>query len=708
MKHFNPSPALLSLVLAFFFIVTGLSSCNRGGKTLVQTDPSTGFPTLIITNPFGDDVTLQPVSEIIGSIGFDIDGEIIWLKGEPDIKETSGGITRYLWKTDSDNTVEILITAENDEINIHLALVEQVTGKQPLRWFINLAATEDEFFTGIFERVVDGHQRNSWEKGLQTALNLRNEKVEMMIKPTVSAYAPFYLSSNNYGLFVKGTWPGVFDFCKDYPNIVQVAFEGPLLDFKLYFRSTPMEIVSRHALETGPSFVPPEWVFGPWRWRDEHINNPEYFDGTTVHAPYNSALVEDVLLMKAYDIPCTAYWIDRPWGFGSRGFDDYEFDTIRFPQPEEMINWLNDNNIELMMWIAPFVMGKMADYAEENGYDLVSKPWYNSRQILIDFSNPEACQWWGENGPGKLARMGIKGFKLDRGDGEKLTDSIHLKTIAGLTYRENYNDYTRQYVKAAYEAVNPVLNGDFLLFPRGQYTGSSRYGGMWAGDIGGTPEGLRAAIIAMQRCAVMGYPVWGSDIGGYWGGFDRETCMRWLGFGCFSPIMETGPTNNQGFWNNPDEPHFDTELIATWRLYSQVRMKLIPYIHSLAKEAGSAGTPIARPLFLEYPGQQSAWEDWQTYLFGPDILVSAIWDQGKNMHKMYLPAGETWIDAWDSNKEYTGGDYIEVEAPAYKIPLFIRKGSSVDLGDLNELYAESLEMAQQRKDLNLLEAAEGW
>ncbi len=69
----------------------------------------------------------------------------------------------------------------------------------------------------------------------------------------------------------------------------------------------------------------------------------------------------------------------------------------------------------------------------------------------------------------------------------------------------------------------------------------------------------------------------------------------------------------------------DTELIAIWRLYSKIRIKLVPYLKTLVQEAHESGTPIARPLFLVYPEQQKAWEDWQTYLLGPDILVSEIW-----------------------------------------------------------------------------------
>lgn len=149
--------------------------------------------------------------------------------------------------------------------------------------------------------------------------------------------------------------------------------------------------------------------------------------------------------------------------------------------------------------------------------------------------------------------------------------------------------------------------------------------------------------------------------------------MRWLAFGCFSPIMEVGPTQDRGFWNNVKEPHYDKSLIATLRLYSKIRMRLKPYLRQLAQDAHDTGMPVARPLFLAYPKQQQAWQDWQTYLLGPDILVSAIWQKDVTRHRLYLPAGEEWIDAWDTGRTYNGGEYIEVDAPLHKIPFFIER-----------------------------------
>ncbi|GLR18969.1 TIM-barrel domain-containing protein [Portibacter lacus] len=683
----------------FVFII---ASCNTEEKKINVELDAQQFPQVSINLEKGHSMKFISPSKDFGSIGYRMNGEIQWLTGEPTISETAGKYT-LSWDQ-SDQGVEMTIDLSKKDPVISIQHLTPPTAHN--EWLLNLNAQSEEYFTGIFERVVDGSQNESWKDDITTGMNLRGERVEMHLKPTVSAYAPFYISSEGYGLFVQGTWPGVLDFCKKHENVVALSWEGPKLEYKLY-QGSPMELVQQHALETGPSLVPPAWALGPWRWRDEHFNAGQYYDGTVKTAPYNTDIVEDVLMMEAYDIPCTAHWIDRPWGPGVRGFDDYEFDEERLPMPEKMISWLNGKNIELMLWIGPFVMGKMADYAEENNYELKSNRWKDSRQVLMDFTNPEAAKWWGENGPGKLAKMGVKGFKLDRADGEKLLDSLHLKTHAGTTYRENFNDYPRQYVEATYNAVAPVLGDDFVLFPRAQYTGSAKYGSMWAGDTNGKPEGLRSAIIALQRCSVMGYPVWGSDIGGYWGDFSQETCKRWLAFGCFSPIMETGPTNNKGFWNNPEAPAYDAELIATWRLYSKLRMKIVPYVSEMAKIARSTGTPIARPLFLEYPDQKESWEDWQTYLFGDDLLVSAIWESGKTMHKLFLPAGETWVDAW-SGEEHEGGKYITVDTPLHKMPIFKRKGSTLVLGDLNKLYEESLEIARVKPDLKKLQASENW
>ena len=693
----------LSKIFLGLILLIVLSACSKSDDVTILNTGDNSFTSLLVGNTYGDDILIAPY-DTLGAIGFIINGNYNWVKGKPKKSHLSSNINSYEWMI---NDMSVILETEKKENNLDLKFRLEDTELKPSAWIINTNVKPDEYFTGIFERVVDGSQYDSWAEGITEGLNLRGQKVEVKLKPTVSAYAPFFISSANYGIFVHGTWPGVIDFCKEQNDVVQILFEGSEFSFTIMTAKGPAELIKSHAIETGPSFVPPKWAFGPWRWRDEHFNSDKYYDGSKVNAPYNSEVVEEILLMQAYDIPCTAYWIDRPWGPGVRGFDDYKIDYERLPNFENMIGWLDSKNISTMLWIGPFVMGDMANVAEEKGYDLKSHIWKDSRQVLMDFTNEEACKWWGENGPAKLAKMGVKGFKLDRADGEKLLDSLQLKTSIGTSYRENFNDYPHQYVKATYEAVKPVLDDDFILFPRAQYTGSAKYGGMWAGDTGNPPEGLRSVIIGMQRCSVMGYPVWGSDCGGYAKNINRETTKRWLGFACFSPIMEVGPTNNKVFWDMNYDPSFDQELMAVWRFYTKLRMYLVDYVHNLAEVANKTGMPIARPLFLEYPNQNESWEDWTTYKFGDDLLVSIVWEEGKTKQSLFLPSGETWIDLWN-NKEYTGGQTIEVDAPAYKTPVFLRKGAKLELPDLNKLYEESVEKTSTKYNLQDLEAKENW
>jgi alpha-glucosidase (family GH31 glycosyl hydrolase) len=571
-----------------------------------------------------------------------------------------------------------------------------------IKWGLSVDAFPDEYYTGLMERVVDGPQRASWVAGLKEAMDLRGQKVEMIVKPTTSVYAPFFLSSGGYALFVKGTWPGYFDFAASDPQRVRVEFEGTSLDMKVYFSDDPMELVRQHAIDAGPPILPPKWMYTPWRWRDEHSQLPQYYDGTPVTGPFNSQVMEDVLMMQAFGIPDGVYWVDRPWGPGPLGYDDFEIDAKRLPNFPETIRWMNQRNMQMMMWIGPFFQGNMAKEATAKGYTLPDQKPSRNNYPLADLTNPAARKYW-QDGVAKLLKLGVAGFKLDRSE-EDIPDDGPDKVFDGRSIRENRNAYPVMYLQATHDVTKNYRN-DFVLMPRAAYTGSSPYGVFWGGDITGTQEGLRAAIIAAQRSAVMGYPNWGTDTCGYGNQpIEQEVCSRWLEFSSFTPIMEVGPTLNVGFWNLPRDPSYDTVLIATWRLYARLHQRLVDYSYQAAQVAHNTGTPIIRPVFLVDPKAKPAWANWHTYLYGSDLLVSPIWEKGKRTEEVYLPAGEKWQDAWRPEKIYQGGQTVTVGAELYQIPLFVRVGSGIDLGDLNREYRESLEIAQKKPDLKALDA----
>ena len=606
------------------------------------------------------------------------------------------------WKMDDGRVVDIKVTPRGRTFMIELSAKPDA---DVVRWGLSVDARADEYYTGLMERVVDGPQAASWAPGITQAMNLRGQKVDMLVKPTTSIYAPFYLSSRGYAVFVHGTWPGQFDFAAGDPKAVKIDFEGPSLKMQIYTAADPATLVRQHALDAGPPFMPPKWMFTPWRWRDEHTQRAKYYDGTPVTGPFNSEIMEDVLMMKAFGIPNGVYWIDRPWGPGAPwGYDDFEIDEKRLPHFAEMVKWLNGQDTQMLLWIAPFFQGQMEKEATARGYTLAGqkRPANGNNFPMVDLSNPAAREFW-KNGVAKLLKLGVAAFKLDRGE-ENIPEDGPFKLFDGRSIRENRNAYVAMYVKATYEVASRLRGKDFVLMPRGAYTGSSQYGVFWGGDVGGTQEGLRASIIALQRSAVMGYPNWGSDTCGYNQQLmEQEVCGRWLGFSALTPIMEVGPTRNVSLWNLPREPAYDTELIAMWRLYARLHQRLIDYSYRQAQEATRTGMPIVRPLFLVDPKSPSAWTNWWTYLYGSDLLVSPIWEKGKRTQEVYLPGRGRWRDAW-SGKVYNGGQTITVNADLHQIPLFVRVGATVNLGDLNQEWKESHAIAEKKPDLKALDA----
>ncbi len=614
--------------------------------------------------------------------------------------KTGSRIMEWQAKTSDGRTASARVIPEGDNFALKLSAGP---ADGIVKWGFQIGSKRNEYFTGLMERVIDGPQQASWAPGLQESMNLRGQKVEMLVKPTTSVYAPFYLSSRGYGLFIKTDWPGKYDFCSTDPQQVGIEFEGPSLEAKIYTASQPASLVKAHALDAGPPFLPPKWAFRPFRWRDEHTHRATYYDGTPVTGPFNSEMMEDVLMMRAYGIPCGVYWIDRPWGPGRIGYDDFEIDPRRLPNFAESVKWLNSQQTEMMLWIASFFQGRMEQEAHEKSYTLAGQQPSIQNYPLADLANPDAKAYW-QSGIEKLLRLGVAAFKLDRGE-EQIPDGGPYKRFDGKSIRENRNTYVAMFAQAAAEVMRKHRGEDFVAMPRGAYTGSSPHAVFWGGDIGGTEWGLRASIIAVQRAAVMGYPNWGSDTCGYnEQTLDQDMCARWLAFSCFTPIMEVGPTRNVAFWNLPREPMYDATLIAVWRLYARLHDRLAEYSYAQAQEASKTGLPIVRPLFLANPKASAAWSNWWTYLYGRDLLVSPVWEKGKRTQQVYLPSGSRWRDAWHAGKVYAGGRTITVQSDLHQIPLFVREGSNIKLGDLNREWQESVAIASRKPDLKALDS----
>jgi alpha-glucosidase (family GH31 glycosyl hydrolase) len=231
------------------------------------------------------------------------------------------------------------------------------------------------------------------------------------------------------------------------------------------------------------------------------------------------------------------------------------------------------------------------------------------------------------------------------------------------------NAYSVEFAKAHHDLMQAERGDDFLVYPRAGYAGSQEWAVFSAGDVPGTTVtgnptdlGLRSAILALQHNALNGFPIWGSDTGGYAQFGDREVFARWLEFSAFCPIMEIGGTGTHAPWDMPTQPSYDQELIDIYKRYVILHHALVPYSYARAQEAHASGRPIAKPLVFAFPDDPRVKAMWQEFLYGDDILVAPVWKSGARKQDVYLPEGR-WVDYWDQKRVLVGPLDTTEDAP---------------------------------------------
>lgn len=647
----------------------------------------------------------------------------IGLQGPPVEQDLSGTFWRWVYRTEDDRTVTMLVGPGPEE-SLHLSV--SVDDKLPHEKIgIYLRVGTSEGFCGLMERVVQGSQGLSWRPGIQTGLDLRGQSVYLYTLPTVSIYAPYFVSTSGWGLWVDSDWPATYRFGIDdrgvsAPTQVSIEQEGPQLDLLLLPGPTPLDVVRRYARITGLPLVPPEYLLGMGRWRDDVWHLPQFFDGTPYDGPFNTMIVEDILMMDALGIPCSWIIVDRPWASGTFGYGGLQIDPSRLPSFSEMTDWLRGRGIHTLLWVAPWVMDEQRDAALAAGYHVRQTFPYLPEAALIDFTYPDAVEWWiGEITP--LFDTGISGFKLDRGEEKPPDGQIFQGTYHdGTSYREGHNAYPLWFARTAAEAARRAGVEEYVSIYRAGWPGMSSVSAAWGGDTDPSSWGLRSAIIALQRAAVLNTPLWGSDTGGYNARPPREVLARWLAFSAFCPIMEVGPLANLAPWSwlpdgvqadvgpdgLPDGTYYDQELLAIWSLYASLRRDLFAYLKELAMQASQDGTPMVRPLFMAFPEQSDLIDSWEQYLLGPDLLVRPVWEPGVSSVDVLVPEG-AWIDLW-TGERHEGPVRIRVATPLHQIPLFARASAPPHLDALQIRWQEALQRTETMPDLSEWRKGMAW
>jgi alpha-D-xyloside xylohydrolase len=370
-------------------------------------------------------------------------------------------------------------------------------------------------------------------------------------------------------------------------------------------------------------------------------------------------------------VPLGWVQLDNPWETGDC-YGTMTFDPRRFPDPRRMIRTLHRRGVRFMLWISPLVREQSCPLPQQYSQSVLFGT--GGPAVTIDLTDPATRSRF-ESSLRALIRLGVDGFKADRGD----EIDLEAEQLAGGRGVDLHNEYPLIYARSVAAAVRVAGRaGAFAtLFRAGAPGSSALVPGFWAGDQQGNFFGLQEAIHEGLSAGVAGYPVWGSDTGGYEATPSAEVLVRWAQFSALTPVFEVGGRGkNSTFWD------YGTPTVGMFRHAAELHYELYPYLYDLARIAHASGLPILRPLALEYPRDANAWREDLEVLVGANLLAAPVTTAapagaaGTVQAPVYLPHG-SWVDLTTGVVERGRGAPVTRATPLSDEPLYLRAGTAI-------------------------------
>ncbi|MGN0686860.1 MAG: TIM-barrel domain-containing protein [Oscillospiraceae bacterium] len=502
------------------------------------------------------------------------------------------------------------------------------------------------------------------------------------------ASVPFMISSRGYGFLWNNPAIGTATFGTNKTE--WYAKSTQKLDYFITAGDTPAEIEANYTAVVGRAPRIPEYGLGYWQCKLRYRTQDEILAVAREH--------------KRRGLPMDAIVVDF---FHWTRQGDFKFEPRDWPDPDAMVRELKELGIETVVSVWPTIDEKSENFGEmaDKGY-LVSADrgsglhmtWMGNT-VFYDATNPGAQKFVWEKCRENYYTKGIRTFWLDEAEPEYGPyDFDNYRYYAG-TALQCTNIYPLMYAKGFYDGLKEQGEQDVLSLVRCAWAGSQKYGVLtWSGDIHSSFRAMREQLQAGLNMCVAGIPWWTSDIGGFLGGDIsdenfRELLVRWFEWGAFCPVFRMHGERSP--WYEREEEYIDGVRQLTsgqdnevWsfgednyeilKKYLFIRENLRPYIRAAMDECSSTGLPVMRPLFFDFCEDKTAWETEDEYMFGNDILVAPVMEQGARERSVYLPEGAVWTDA-NTKTIYKGGQTVTVPAPIDIIPLFIRNGRELDI-----------------------------
>lgn len=519
-----------------------------------------------------------------------------------------------------------------------------------------------------------------------------------------SVCVPFVVTNKGYGI----VW--------DNPSATTVAFGfndsvrwtsdvGQRVSFFVIAGKTYDEIYSGYRLLTGSTPMLPKSAYGYIQCKQRYTSQEEL-----------------MAVAKGYrerHLPIDDLVID--W-FHYTKMGEMDMDPAKWPDPAGMNKQLHAMNFHTMISVWPrFVpedryyatvlendwFEKLADGTPTNGLP------YDRAGSDIDTTNPAAAKWYWDIVKENYVDKGFDSFWADETEPDLPPNGSYWHIGPGTQF---FNVFPLFHTAAFYDGFRKDLKSRALILARDSYLGAQHNGTIfWSSDISGNWDTLKRQVPTGINFVASGMPYWSTDIGGWQylpsvhrperpplldpsdareniGHYDDypELYVRWFEYGAFQPNFRSHgsrPQNEVWSYGKQAEPILSK--------YLRLRYQLMPYIYSLAHGSHETGAPFMRGLFMDFGNDPMVANIGDEYMFGPALLVAPVTEQGVTSRTVYLPAGTDWYNFW-TNERMHGGQSITVNAPIDTIPLFVRAGSILPLGEAVESTNEVQKVAKLR------------
>ena len=477
---------------------------------------------------------------------------------------------------------------------------------------------------------------------------------------------PWIIGTSGWAIFVNQPF-GTFDFTgaqsRFFPTEPQTALP---LDIFVVASREPATIMAEYASLTGRAEMPPLWSLG---YQQSHRTLAS-----------REEILAEAKAFREKKLPCDAM-IYLGTGFCPSGWNtqngSFVWNDRIFPDPKQILDELHKDNFRAVLHVVirtNKLHGSVHDPCDLTKFDeeAASCHWHNHRE---DFA------------------LGVDGWWPDEGD---------LLDIASRLTRN------RMYWEGP-QLERP--NERPYALHRNGYAGMQRFASfLWSGDVYSTWETLKTHIPIAINTGLTGIPYWGTDIGGFvpTKEFTAELYLRWFQFGAFCPLFrchgrawklrlpwgwntgDPGPieiSNYDGAAVPPASELHNPHVEPICRKYLELRYRMLPYLYSAVRECTTTGMPVMRALWLHYPDDPVAVAREDEYLWGRDILVAPVVEQGVTSRQVCVPSGD-WYDFW-TGERIQGGRMITREVNLETMPLYVRAGALLPLGPVKQYTGET-------------------